>query len=282
MLSKTYTPPSVDDVVAGIELPDGELDAIALLIKVMARLRAQDGCPWDKAQTHRSLLPNLLEEAYEYFAAVQDGDLAAMKEELGDLWLQIIFHGQIAAESNSFTLGQTARELALKLIRRHPHVFGENKAANADEALAAWTGAKRNEGEHTLSLELIPQAMPALLRARKIQEKAAKVGFEWPDIEGALAKVDEELSELKQALAQGDKSRTEDELGDLLFAVVNVARYLNHCPEAVLTITNDKFQRRFKFIEERLTESGQSLKTATLEEMDVLWEEAKENEKRKA
>ncbi len=275
MINDNYTPPTPEEAVFGVELPAGELESIGLLMKVMARLRAADGCPWDRAQTHKTLLPNLLEEAYEYFTAVQEGDLKAMKEELGDLFLQIIFHSQIATERNDFTLGQASKELALKLIRRHPHVFGEKKASNSEEALAAWTGAKRREGEHTLNLELIPKAMPALLRARKIQEKAAKVGFEWSDIKGAMAKVEEELNELKRTIAQNDTAHAEDEIGDLLFAVVNVARYINHCPEVALTNTNEKFIRRFKFIETKLAEKGKTLNTVTLEEMDAIWEEAK-------
>ena len=305
-----YTPPSPEEAVKGVELPAGELEHLGTLIKVMARLRMPDGCPWDRVQTHESLLPNLLEESYEYLHAVRDGDIPAMREELGDLLLQVIFHAQIAAESPQsppfieppqsppsieggvggvanplgFTLGDCARELSEKLIRRHPHVFGDDKAADETEALASWHSAKKGEGAHTLDLDKVPRSMPALMRARKVQNKAAKVGFQWPNVDGAMLKVDEELAELKEAIAfppplaggaGGGVSPIEDELGDLLFAVVNVARYLHVDPEVALIGTVEKFIRRFKHIEQRLAEEGLSLGEASLEVMDKFWDEAK-------
>jgi len=283
-----YTPPSSEEVIRGVELPAGEMAEIETLIKIMARLRAPDGCPWDQAQTYQSLLPNLLEETYEYLHAVNDRDKAAMREELGDLFLQVIFHGQIAQEAGDFSLGEAARELSDKLVRRHPHVFGDHRANDPHAALASWHSAKRKEGAHTLALDKVPRAMPALLRARKVQEKAAKVGFQWPDIEGALAKVDEELAELREELKKTPKnsppatinhqpSTIEDELGDLLYAVVNVARYLHICPEVALIGTVEKFIRRFNFIETKLAEEGVSLGEASLEKMDGYWKEAKRN-----
>jgi len=286
-----YIPPTPEEATRGVKLPEGEIAAIETVIKIMARLRAPDGCPWDQVQTHKSLLPNLLEETYEYFHAVQDGDKPAMREELGDLLLQVIFHAQIAQERGDFTLGDSATELSEKLVRRHPHVFGENRADDAKQALASWHSAKRKEGEHTLNLDKVPRSLPALMRARKVQEKAAKVGFQWPDVEGALEKVDEELAELRHELSDTnrcglvvDNSSTadpprsaavEDELGDLLFAVVNVARYVHICPEVALTGTVEKFIKRFNYIEEKLAAEGVSLGEATLERMDGYWEEAK-------
>jgi tetrapyrrole methylase family protein/MazG family protein len=257
----------------------------------------------------------MLEEAYEYVHAVKDNDLPAMREELGDLLLQVIFHAQIAADSPAyidspqsppsieggvgggvnplrFTLGDCARELSEKLIRRHPHVFGDDKAADETEALASWHSAKKGEGAHTLDLDKVPRSMPALMRARKVQNKAAKVGFQWPDVSGAIEKVDEELAELKEAIAYPRLSRVggnpsgaadrggsvaaiEDELGDLLFAVVNVSRYLHVDPEIALIGTVEKFIRRFKHIEQRLAEEGLTLGEASLEVMDKFWDEAK-------
>lgn len=277
-----YIPPSPEDAVRGIELPAGELDHLGTLIKIMARLRMPDGCPWDRVQTFESLLPNMLEEAYEYVHAVKDNDLPAMREELGDLLLQVIFHAQIGQEAGNFTLGESARELSEKLVRRHPHVFGDDKAADETEALASWHSAKKGEGAHTLDLDKVPRAMPALMRARKVQNKAAKVGFQWPDVSGAMEKVDEELAELKEAIADHhhssegrNLSNIEDELGDLLFAVVNVSRYLHVDPEVALIGTVEKFIRRFKHIEQRLAEEGLSLGEASLEVMDKFWDEAK-------
>ena len=287
-MSTSYTPPSPEEAVRGVELPAGEIAAIETLIKIMARLRAPDGCPWDRVQTHRSLLPNLLEEAYEYVDTVQSGDSAKIREELGDLLLQVVFHGQVAQEAGMFTLGDAAQELSEKLVRRHPHVFGADRAADQTEALASWHSAKHKEGAHTLALDQVPRAMPALLRARKVQEKAAKIGFQWPDVMGALMKVDEELAELRVELERENgrkgeienavQSNIEEELGDLLFAIVNVARYLHACPEVALTETIEKFIRRFNYIESKLSEAGLALGEASLEKMDGYWEEAKRKE----
>jgi len=303
-----YIPPSPEEVTRDVKLPAGELDHLGTLIKIMARLRMPDGCPWDRAQTFESLLPNMLEEAYEYVHAVKDNDIPAMREELGDLLLQVIFHAQIAAELPSqsppsieggvgggassaipqpsslhFTLGDCARELSDKLVRRHPHVFGDDKAADETEALASWHSAKRGEGAHTLDLDKVPRAMPALMRARKVQNKAAKVGFQWPDVSGAMVKVDEELAELKEAMEDGKwkmedgtaSREVTDEIGDILFAIVNVARYVHVDPEVALIGTVEKFIRRFKHIEQRLDEEGLTLGDASLEVMDKFWDEAK-------
>lgn len=278
-----YTPPTPEEAVRGVELPPHELSQIEHLLKVMVRLRRDDGCPWDRAQTHESLLQNLLEESYEYLEAVRSGDRELIKEELGDLFLQVIFHGQIAAEAGDFTLGDASEYLTTKLLRRHPHVFGDQLATDSTEALASWNAAKRTEGEHTVDLEAIPKALPALIRAKKVQEKAAKVGFEWPDAAGAMLKVVEELEELRQLIDPAESEsiepkRVSDELGDLLFAVVNVARYLHTDPEVALIGTIEKFIRRFKYIERRLAETGLTLGEASLEVMDGYWDEAKGRE----
>ncbi len=262
-------------LVSDVELPVGLTEALETVLRIMARLRGPGGCQWDAAQTHQSLLGNLLEEAHEFIYAVQTGDEAAMREELGDLFLQVIFHARIASERGAFDLAEVARELSEKLVRRHPHVFGEVKAAGPEEALASWHSAKRAERPQTAGLEKVPRSMPALLRASQVQEKAAKVGFEWPDVGGALGKLDEELTELRRAIAAGDKVRSAEELGDVLFVLVCVANYLRQCPETALIATIEKFLRRFDYVERRLAEQGLTPEQATLEQMDFHWDEAK-------
>jgi len=267
-------------------LADTLQTALVGVIRLMSRLRAPDGCPWDRAQDHQSLRQNLLEETYEVIHAIETRDDALLKEELGDLLLQVIFHAQIAAEQGRFDLEQVARELTDKLIRRHPHVFGDVTASNADEALASWHTAKRSEGEHTINLDEVPRTMPALLRARKVQQRAARVGFQWPDVNGALAKLDEELAELKHAIGERrfltadppSTARIESELGDVLFVLACIANYLGICPEIALNQTTEKFIRRFQHIEQRLAEQGLTPEQATLEQMDFHWDEAKEME----
>ena len=270
----------IENLKDKFELPEGMLEKISTVIRIMSQLRAPGGCPWDKVQTHESLLKNLLEESYEFIDTVKLADDNLMREELGDLFMQVIFHAEIAAERSAFDLGDVASDLADKLIRRHQHVFGERVANNQEEALKSWNDAKGTEGKEKHSLDAIPMSMPALVRARKIQEKVARVGFEWPEIDGAMEKVDEELAELKEAIEIGDPEKIGEELGDLLFVVVNVARYVKHCPEVALTGANEKFIRRFKHIEKRLAETGRTTDEATLEEMDVFWDEAKDLEKR--
>ena len=241
----------------------------------MIRLRAPGGCPWDAVQTHESLMKNLLEETHETLHALATHDDAALKEELGDLLLQVVFHSIIAAERGAFDLKDVARDLADKLVRRHPHVFGDVNAATPDEALHSWHNAKRSEGEHTITLSGVPNTMPALLRARKVQQRAAKVGFQWPDVTGALKKLDEELSEMRAALDSGDTARAEEEMGDVLFVLACIANYQNFCPEIALTRTVEKFIQRFGYIEKRLAEQGLPPEQSTLEQMDTIWEESK-------
>ncbi len=261
-----------------IDVSGDLLKEVGMVVRLMKHLRAPDGCPWDREQTHKSLLGNLLEEAYEFIDTVErDGD-EMMCAELGDLFMQVVFHAQIASERGGFDLGDVARCLVDKLIRRHRHVFGDRTASSPREALEHWNHAKRSEGRVAERLEAVPRAMPALLRARKVQEKASLVGFDWRKVDGAVDKIEEELGEFKRALASGRREQAGRELGDLLFAVVNAARFAGQCPEVALSEAVNRFQRRFRHIESRLAERGLTPEAATLEEMDALWDEAKEKE----
>lgn len=250
------------------------------LLDIMARLRSPGGCPWDRQQTHDSLRPYVIEEAYEVVEAIDSGPTAKIAEELGDLLLQVAFHAQIATELGEFTFDDVVEAICKKLVRRHPHIFGDVEASDADQVLHNWERIKQEErqsetGKPSSILDSVPKYLPALMYANKIQEKAARVGFDWPDADGAAAKVWEEAAELKEAMAGADHSRIEDELGDLLFAVVNVARLLKVDPEGALRHTGAKFAARFKFIEARAEEVGTALEDMTLEEMDEVWNEAK-------
>nr|MBC8465784.1 nucleoside triphosphate pyrophosphohydrolase [bacterium] len=221
----------------------------------------------------------LLEEAYEFVEVVHSGKTDLMLEELGDLFMQVVFHAQVAEENGSFDFAQVSETLCDKLLRRHPHVFGDRTAENEEQALNSWNEAKRKEGPEHSNLKNIPKSMPALIRSRKIQEIAGRVGFEWTDMKGALKKIDEELSEFKEAVKIGNQEKIEEELGDLLFVVVNATRYGRFCPEVALSSTNEKFIRRFQHVERRLAEEGRTTQEATLEDMDVFWDEAKELER---
>lgn len=256
-----------------------EAAALAEVVKVVARLRSEDGCPWDRAQTHRSLRPNLLEEAYEVVDAIERDDDTLLREELGDLLLQVVLHSQLARDRGAFDIGEVAGELADKLVRRHPHVFGSARASSPEEALASWRGAKRSESGGPVSLGDLPRAVPALLRARKIAQRAAEVGFTWPDLEAVMQKLDEELAEFRVAVKSGLSDRIEDELGDVLFVLACVAVYVGLCPETALNRANDKFLRRFSHVEKRLAEQGLEPRRATLEQMDLHWAEAKAGER---
>ena len=265
----------IDELTASVPLAPETVQALADAVRLMLRLRAPGGCPWDRAQDHQSLRQNLLEETYELLHALATRDDAALREELGDLFLQVVFHSIIAAERGAFDLKDVARELVEKLIRRHPHVFGDVNATTPAEALHSWHNAKRSEGEHTVTLSGVPSTMPALLRARKVQQRAAKVGFQWPDVKGALEKLDEELSEMRAAIDSGDASRAEEEMGDVLFVLTCIANYQHFCPEIALTRTVEKFIQRFGYIEKRLAEQGLIPEQATLAQMDGYWEASK-------
>ncbi len=252
------------------------------LVAVMAELRSEHGCPWDKEQTHISLKPCLLEETYELLEAINDGDPQKLREELGDVLLQVVFHSQIAAEEGKFTLTDVVAQLTEKLVRRHPYVFaGEPLPSDTTAVLKQRLQIKANEkkdGESKSALGNVPKAMPALARAQSISRRAAHLGFEWPDISQVWNKVEEEMRELKEAAASGDKARTGEELGDLLFTMVNIGRFLDVEAEDILARTIDRFTQRFRHIEAKLSEANKSFEQSSIEEMDRYWEEAKEIE----
>ena len=257
------------------------------LVAVMARLRAPGGCPWDHEQTYASLAQYLLEEAYETFDAIQDadqtGDTANLKEELGDLLLQVVFHSTIGGERGDFNIDEVCAGVTQKLILRHPHVFGDKQLASAQDVLDNWDSLKADERAASGKVEKpkesilddVPSHFPGLLEGLKLTKKAAKVGFDWRDTDQIFSKLDEETSELKKAIDAGQSEHIAEELGDLLFVVVNLARHLEVEPETALKLTNRKFRDRFKFIERELASQGRSLEKASLEEMDSLWEQAK-------
>ncbi len=249
---------------------------------IMHRLRAPGGCPWDAEQTHASLVSNLIEEAYETVDAIRREDWEHLREELGDLLLQVVFHSELAEEEGRHGLDDVAREICDKLIRRHPHVFGDGKADTTEAVLGRWEEIKREEKgvNEAPYLHGVGTGLPALLRAAKLQKKAAKVGFDWPEVEGILEKIEEELGEVRNELVghSGEEvsPALESEVGDLLFAVVNLARRLGLDPEVALEGTNVKFEDRFAAMEVALKSEGQSLEEAKLDEMERLWEAAKE------
>ncbi len=253
------------------------------LVSIMEQLRSKEGCPWDREQDHQSLKPYLIEESYEVLEALENDDMELLEEELGDLLLQIIFHSQIARENGYFNISDVITGICNKLTSRHPHVFGELEVNSSEKVLINWEAIKREEKEeksHTESLMRIPKQLPALMKSYKIQGKAAKVGFDWENVHGALEKVSEELQELVDVLDSDNKDEINEEVGDLLFAVVNVARFLKVRPELALNKTIEKFIRRFKFIEETSGKNNQKMEQMTLEEMDKLWNLAKKIEKK--
>jgi MazG family protein len=250
---------------------------LARLRSIMHRLRAPGGCPWDAEQTHLSLVPNLIEEAYETVDTIQRGDHEHLKEELGDLLLQVIFHSELAEEAGRFNLDDVARGISDKLVRRHPHVFAQSEVATSDAVLQQWDEIKRAEkgdGEQPY-LHGVGKGLPALLRAAKLQKKASKTGFDWPDEAGVLAKLREELDELESAMRMDDADSVNEELGDLLFSVVNLARFRKVDPEVLMAAANAKFETRFALMEQDLKKRGLTLGTATPGQMEESWETAK-------
>lgn len=257
------------------------------LVAVMAKLRAPGGCPWDHEQTYASLAQYLLEESYETFDAIQEatetGDTTNLREELGDLLLQVVFHSTIGKERGDFNIDEVCEAVTQKLILRHPHVFGDKKLTRAQDVLDNWDKLKADEraasgkvekAKNSI-LEDVPIHFPALLEALKVSKKAAKVGFDWETTEPVFDKLDEEISELRDAIKNNDAENVSEEIGDLLFVVVNLARHLDIEPETALKKTNRKFRQRFKFIEEQLKQSGRKLEDADLSELDDLWNKAK-------
>ena len=260
------------------------LASIERLLAVMARLRDPDGgCPWDLEQTYATIAPYTIEEAYEVADAIERGDLADLKDELGDLLLQVVFHAQMASEARAFDFEAVADAVADKMIRRHPHVFGTGEADAAETVTVNWEtikaaerAAKAKDGKPS-ALDGVARGLPALLRAVKLQKRAARVSFDWGEIAPVMAKIEEELGELKAEMAQDQPhpERLQDELGDLLFAAVNLARHMKIDPEAALRHTNSKFERRFRALEAELTAGGADLAEAGLEAMEAAWQRAK-------
>ncbi|MCB9655865.1 MAG: nucleoside triphosphate pyrophosphohydrolase [Deltaproteobacteria bacterium] len=280
-------------------------EAFERLVGVMARLRSEQGCPWDRAQDLRSLRPYVIEEAYEVVDAVTSGDLDDHREELGDLLLQVVFQAEIRREQDAFDAADVAHGIADKLVRRHPHVFGEDRAADPGDALKRWEAVKAKEKEAKSAkiakdaneadakdakdaatgkagkdaprsaLAGVPSELPALLRAQRVSEKASGVGFDWKDLSGPLAKVDEELGELRSAIASKERAAIEHELGDVLFSLVNVARFLDLSAEDALRETTARFSRRFEWVEAALRARGTSVHEASFETLEAEWNEAK-------
>lgn len=251
------------------------------LLSVMTRLRGAGGCPWDREQTRESLRPFLIEEAHEVLEALDTDDPGQIREELGDLLFQVVFHAEIAQERAEFSMGDLLGALVAKMVRRHPHVFGDRTVETATEALAQWEAIKQAEGGARRSaLGGIPRSLPGLLRAQQIQHRASRVGFDWQDPVAALDKVREEVDEVSVALRGGNSAAVRDELGDLLFAVVNVARLAEQDPEAALQGAIERFRTRFQRMEDVADASGRELRSLTLEEMERLWLEAKSQERR--
>jgi len=253
-------------------------DAFHRLVELMATLRGPQGCPWDLKQTPASLKPFLVEECYEVIDALDDGSPEKIRDELGDLLFQIVFHAKIAEEAGQFTINDVIMAIHEKMIRRHPHVFGDGTASTADEVVSNWEEIKRKEKGHTdrtSILEGVPKELPSLLRAHRLQERAARVGFDWAHLNEAMPKLDEEIAEFKESLKTGDAGKIEEELGDVFFMLVNLSRFLGVNPDEALRKTISKFIHRFRHIEEHAINSGRSLNDMSLDEMERLWQEAK-------
>ena len=249
-----------------------QLSAFERLLDIMDELREQ--CPWDRKQTFESLRHLTIEETYELGDAILDNDLQEIKKELGDLLLHIVFYAKIGSEQNAFDVGDVANEICDKLINRHPHIYGDTKVDGADQVIKNWESIKLKEGKNSV-LEGVPKSLPALVKAFRIQEKAAGVGFEWDNAEDVLDKVKEEITELKQEVEDQNLDKMEDEFGDVIFSLINYARYLKINPESALERTNKKFIKRFKYIEESAKKEGKVINELTLDQMEVFWNKAK-------
>ncbi|HPU22364.1 MAG TPA: nucleoside triphosphate pyrophosphohydrolase [Thermoclostridium caenicola] len=252
------------------------------LLDIMAKLRSPGGCPWDREQDHKSLKRYLIEEAYEVLEAIDEENPAKLCDELGDLLLQVVFHAQIARENGQFDMEDVVHGVSSKMINRHRHVFGEEEAETPEDVIRIWEEIKKEEkGQETQTkvLKGVPANLPALMRSYKVQEKAAQVGFDWDKAEDAFKKLEEEVQELKKACESKDQAEIEEEMGDLLFAAVNVARFYKVQPELALSATVNKFIKRFEYVENESAKQGKKLQDMTLEEMDALWEECKRKER---
>ncbi|MDR1136360.1 MAG: nucleoside triphosphate pyrophosphohydrolase [Clostridiales Family XIII bacterium] len=255
-------------------------DAVERLAEIMRILRGEGGCPWDMVQTHESIKQCLIEEAYEAKEAIERGDMDNLEEEMGDVLLQVVFHGEMASENSIFNLTSIVNRVSDKLIRRHPHIFSKESAKTIDKVIEKWENVKRQEKGVLMYSELlnsIPIALPSLTRSFKVQAKAAEAGFDWESVDGAFKKVEEETAELLDACRDGEKARLKDELGDLLFSVVNVARFIGVDPEDALSGASRKFIERFTFVENTALGIGKELKDMTFDELDELWEKAKQS-----
>ena len=260
---------------------DFSSEPVTRLRQIVARLRGPGGCPWDHEQTHASLRTALVEETYEVLAAIEANDDPNLREELGDLLLHVVMHSQIAGERGAFNFDAVAAEIGDKMIRRHPHVFGKDQAADSQAVLRRWDEIKRAEKGSTAKtgvLAGLPVALPALMRAQTAQEKAGRVGFDWPSIDQVAAKVDEEIAEVREAAEAGNADAVAEEIGDLLFAAVNLARWHKLDAEGTLNRATDKFVKRFERIEGALQALGRSWEDASFEELDALWKEAKKSQ----
>lgn len=248
------------------------------LLSIITLLRAPDGCAWDRAQTHESIKKNFIEETYEVVEAINKNSADMLREELGDVLLQIALHSEMESEKGTFDFNDVVSDIVTKLVVRHPHVFGDEVATNQQEALNSWDLAKaKSKGtkSQTESMLSVPRELPALMRAQKVQHKAAKVGFDWESVDGAFDKLEEEIKELKIAISHGEGSEMEDEFGDVLFSCVNISRFLDIDSEEALTGATDKFLSRFALVEKMAAESGIDMKLSTIEELDALWDKAK-------
>lgn len=261
------------------ELAEKKRHTLDDLLHIMEILRSPGGCPWDREQTHHSIRKNFIEETYEVIEAIDDENPELLQEELGDVLLQVVFHTQMEKEKNVFDFHDVTDGICKKLIERHPHIFGNVIADTADQVLQNWdTIKKRTKGQtnQTETMVSVPRVLPALMRSTKVQQKAAKVGFDWPDVTGALQKIEEELAELKAAIAAGDYDSTQMELGDLLFSVVNVSRFIKADAEEALTRSCNKFIERFAVVERLAQERSLPMISLSIEDLDKLWDEAKQ------
>ncbi len=257
------------------------MESFQKLVDIMTRLRSEDGCPWDRVQTSETLKPYLIEETYELIEAIDETDPVKIKEELGDLLLQIVFHAQIAKDKEEFDINDVIEGISSKMVSRHPHVFGAAKFETPEDVTKQWQDRKKEEGKFKESaLEGVPKELPSLLRAHHLQSRAAKVGFDWEKVEDVFGKLDEELKEFKVALEKKDKKEIEDELGDIFFVLVNISRFVGVNAEEALRKTISKFISRFRYIEMKAADEGRQLSDMPLEEMDALWDEAKLGEKK--
>ena len=252
------------------------LNGVARLQDIVARLRSPDGCPWDREQTHSSLRALLVEECHEVIDAIERADDANLREELGDLLLHVVMHAQMGGERGAFTLEEIAATVCEKMIRRHPHVFGDKSAADSEAVLKQWEQIKREEKAASAGvLDGVAISLPALLRGQTLQKKAARVGFDWPDVEPVYEKLTEEIGEIREAVEKNDADGIEAEIGDLLFSAVNLARKLGVDAETALAGANKRFSSRFRYIEQTLLADGRAFEGTSLEELDKLWEQAK-------